>query len=62
MFKLVHCFRFDAFIEFLRIARFVVIAGADVERIVRTVDFDALQDNILNITFCDIENELVRSF
>jgi len=35
------------------------VAAADVECIARTLDFDALQDNISNIAFCDIEQELV---
>ncbi|KAJ8310307.1 hypothetical protein KUTeg_012172 [Tegillarca granosa] len=34
------------------------IASVDVDQISRTLDFNALQDNILNITFCNIEAEL----
>ena len=36
-----------------------VAAAADVDCIAQTLDFDALQDNIANIAFCDIEQELV---
>jgi len=35
------------------------VAAADVDCIAHTLDFDALQDNITNIAFCDIEQELV---
>jgi len=35
------------------------VAAADVDCIAHTLDFDALQDNIANIAFCDIEQELV---
>jgi len=35
------------------------VAAADVNSIAQTLDFDALQDNITNIAFCDIEQELV---
>ncbi|KAL8624507.1 hypothetical protein ACOMHN_053050 [Nucella lapillus] len=38
------------------------MASIDVEQISRTLDFNALQENIMNITFCNIETELdVRS-
>ena len=36
-----------------------LLAAADVECIAHTLDFDALQDNIANVAFCDIEQELV---
>lgn len=35
------------------------IASIDTDAISRTLDFNALQDNIMNITFCNIEAELV---
>ena len=35
------------------------IASIDTDTISRTLDFNALQDNIMNITFCNIEAELV---
>ncbi|XP_071085075.1 cilium assembly protein DZIP1L-like isoform X1 [Haliotis cracherodii] len=34
------------------------IASVDVDHISRTLDFNALQENIMNITFCNIETEL----
>lgn len=34
-------------------------AAVDIERITRDMDYRALQDNITNIAFCDIERELV---
>ncbi|XP_052217759.1 cilium assembly protein DZIP1L-like isoform X1 [Dreissena polymorpha] len=34
------------------------IASIDIENVARTLDFNALQDNIMNITFCNIEAEL----
>ena len=35
------------------------IASIDIDNVARTLDFNALQDNIMNITFCSIEAELV---
>lgn len=35
------------------------IASIDVDQVARTLDFNALQDNIMNLTFCNIEAELV---
>ena len=35
------------------------IASTDVDSISRHMDFQALQDNIMNITFCNIEAEVV---
>ncbi|GFO28330.1 Zinc finger protein dzip1 [Plakobranchus ocellatus] len=38
------------------------IASVDVDTIARTLDFTTLQDNIMNITFCNLESELdIRS-
>ena len=34
------------------------IAAVDPDRIAREVDFKTLQENINNVTFCDVENEL----
>ncbi|XP_070173911.1 cilium assembly protein DZIP1L-like isoform X2 [Littorina saxatilis] len=34
------------------------MAAVDVDRISQTLDFNALQENIMNITFCNIESEL----
>ena len=36
------------------------IASIDIDTLARNLDFNALQDNIMNITFCNIEAELVR--
>ena len=38
---------------------FLLSASTDVESISRNLDFNALQDNIMNITFCNIESEVV---
>ena len=35
------------------------MASIDIDHIARTLDFNALQENIMNITFCNIEGELV---
>ena len=35
------------------------IASVDVDQISRTLDFNSLQENIMNITFCNIETEVV---
>lgn len=35
------------------------IAAIDIDQISRTLDFQALQENIMNITFCNLESELV---
>ncbi|XP_055954593.1 cilium assembly protein DZIP1 [Patella vulgata] len=34
------------------------IASIDIDQISRTLDFNALQENIMNLTFCNIESEL----
>ncbi|KAL4220080.1 Zinc finger protein dzip1 [Mactra antiquata] len=34
------------------------VSSLDIETVARTLDFNALQDNIMNITFCNIEAEL----
>ncbi|XP_060561608.1 cilium assembly protein DZIP1L-like isoform X2 [Ruditapes philippinarum] len=34
------------------------IASIDIDAVARTLDFNALQDNIMNITFCNIEGEM----
>lgn len=34
------------------------LAAVDVERIAREVDVDAIQENILNVTYCNVEHEL----
>lgn len=36
-------------------------AGADVDNVARNLDFHTLQENIMNITFCNIEGELVST-
>ena len=38
------------------------ISSVDLDHISRTLDFNALQENILNITFCNIEAEMVCTF
>ena len=35
------------------------IAAVDVDQISRTLDFNSLQENVMNITFCNIETEVV---
>ena len=35
------------------------IASVDVDTIARTLDFTTLQDNIMNLTFCNLESEMV---
>ena len=35
------------------------LAAVDVDRIARETDFQALQDNLEQITFCNIEGEVV---
>jgi len=37
-----------------------VLASVDVDAVARNMDFITLQDNIMNITFCNIESELAR--
>ena len=37
----------------------VISASADVDSISRTLDFNTLQDNIMNVAFCNIEAEVV---
>jgi len=34
-------------------------ASVDVDAVARNMDFVTLQDNVMNITFCNIETELV---
>jgi len=34
------------------------LAAVDVEKIARDVDVDAIQDNIVNVAYCDVEHEL----
>ena len=36
------------------------VASCDVDAIARNLDFHALQENIANVTFCNIEAEVVR--
>lgn len=36
------------------------ISMVDIDNISRTLDFTTLQENIMNITFCNLEAELVR--
>lgn len=38
---------------------FQPVAAVDVSKIARELDFQCLQENIMNITFCDIEAEMV---
>jgi zinc finger protein DZIP1 len=33
------------------------IATLDLERLVRDTDFQSLQENVMNVAFCDIERE-----
>ena len=41
---------------------FYTLASVDVDRILREMDVKTLQDNIMHITFCNIEAELVGAF
>jgi hypothetical protein len=41
---------------------FYHIAAVDVDRIAREMDFQALQDNLEQITLCNIDAEIVRFF
>ena len=34
------------------------VASVDVDRIAREMDFQALQQNIMNVTFCNIQSEV----
>ena len=34
------------------------VASVDVDRIAREMDFQALQKNIMNVTFCSIQSEV----
>ena len=34
------------------------VVSADVDRIAREMDFQALQQNIMNVTFCNIQSEV----
>ncbi len=48
-------------LEFNQINLLIIIieAAVDVDRISREVDVDVLQDNIEQLTFCNIDNEIV---
>lgn len=35
------------------------VAAVDLDRLTREMDVKTLQDNIMNVTYCNIENELV---
>lgn len=37
-----------------------VVASVNLDQIARDLDFNALQENLTNIAFCNIELELVR--
>ena len=39
-----------------------ISASVDVDAVARNMDFITLQDNVMNITFCNIESELVCLF
>ena len=34
------------------------VASVDVDRIAREMDFQALQQNIMNVTFCNVQSEV----
>ena len=34
------------------------VASVDVDRIAREMDFQALQQNVMNVTFCNIQSEV----
>ena len=42
-----------------QLLKYVVVASVDVDAVARNMDFVTLQDNVMNITFCNIESELV---
>ena len=46
----------------LMITFFIQLASVDVDRIVREMDVKTLQDNIMHVTFSNIEAELVGIF
>ena len=46
-------------IEFYQIDFYFIEAAVDLDRISREVDVDVLQDNIEQLTFCNIDNEIV---
>ncbi len=48
-----------AVLDFKYLCCNVFVAAADVDTITRNMDFNALQENIMNITFCSIESEVV---
>ena len=35
-------------------------ASVDVDRIARDMDFQSLQQNMMNVTFCNIESEVLK--
>jgi len=35
------------------------LASIDVEKVAREIDVDAIQENIITVTYCNIEHELV---
>ena len=37
---------------------FVLIASVDIDRVVREMDFQTLQQNIFNVAFCNIDAEV----
>ena len=37
---------------------FIFIASVDIERVVREMDFQTLQQNIFNVAFCNIDAEV----
>ncbi len=41
---------------------FLTLAAVDVDRIARDMDFQALQDNLEQITFCNIDAEIVSFY
>jgi hydrogenase maturation factor len=45
--------------EILKINSFLNLAAVDVDRIAREMDFQALQDNLDQITLCNIDAEIV---
>ena len=38
---------------------FFFLASIDVDKVAREIDVDAIQENIVSVTYCNIEHELV---
>ena len=41
---------------------FMLIASVDIDRVVREMDFQTLQQNIFNVAFCNIDAEVSTTY